>query len=612
MKKTLVTFFFCQFLTLPLFPHRAIGQMFRPSVQPALYYARNCTGVAAADFNNDGWIDCYLVTESPFNPERRGTANLLLKNNGDGTFTDVAAEAGLVGMDNASVEPNITINYGASWGDYDNDGFVDIYLTNKGPDELYRNLGDGTFKNVTAEAGLLTTIRESTSAVWFDWDRDGDADLFVSAYGEYGLESTQDNVLYRNNGDGTFTDITAETGLADGGYTYTTLVVDANFDGWPDLYCVNDFGANRFYLNNGDGTYREATQQYGLDDEGHGMGATLGDYDNDGRFDIYFTNIADGNEFQSEEWNPLFRHLSSGNYEDVAKRAGAEFAGWGWGVEFFDFDLDGHLDIYAVNGFAGAQTHNYMYHSNGNGTFREISYESGLGSEAEARGLCVADFNENGRLDVAIANYRQSSAIYINHTETGNFLKVNLIGTRSTRDAWGAVVIAQAGSRSYYRCNDGVEFFGQSKTPLHFGLGGGNVVHRLTVKWPSGTVDVFQNIPANQTLTITEDVGITTSIRDAAENRPATFTLLENFPNPARTKTMLQFRLKEAATIRLEIYDLLGRLQAVPAAGHFAAGEHAVAWNMHGSHGLRLPSGIYVQRLISGTAISQRKLIVVK
>ncbi|MCG8603930.1 FG-GAP-like repeat-containing protein [bacterium] len=579
--------------------------------QVGLQNAYYGNGVAAADYNNDGFIDIYLVSSAPNHLSSPGSANSLFKNNGDGTFTNVAKEANVEGViDTTTIPQNKLVeNFGASWGDYDNDGDVDLYLTNKGVDELYENLGDGTFRNITHSAGLDLLIRDSASAVWFDLDNDGYLDLYVSSYGQHGLPASSDNVMYRNNGDGTFTNITAMTGLAESGFTFVSMVLDANKDGAPDLYCVNDFGDNFFYLNKGDGTFREATREFGLEDDGHGMGVTLGDFDNDGLFDIYLTNIADDLE---HEWSPLFRQTGSGYFQDVTLQTGTGITYWAWGCEFFDFDLDGDLDLYVVNGTFGNDFRNLLFRNNNNGTFEDFSQQSGADGQAEARGLCVADFDNDGRLDMFVANIRATAHLYLNSMQDGNYLKINLIGTQSNRDARGAVVRIAAAGKTYHRPNDGIEFYGQSKAPIHFGLGEAELVQNIKVEWPSGIQQEFHDIPANQTITINENSGIVTEVTVENSTPPGDFALLNNYPNPLRDRTLIYFRTGGSAHVKIEVYDILGRLVAIPVQGPYTAGDHTVSWEGTDRNGHSLPSGIYIQKLSSGNLTSYRKLTILR
>jgi FG-GAP-like repeat/ASPIC and UnbV len=600
-------------ILLPLLLFSSLqAQMYKLQTQhTGLEFAVYGHGVAVADYNNDGLIDIYFVTHTPYNPSIAGSADLLLKNNGDGTFTDVAPQLGLAGkIDTTTIIENKTrLNYGAAWGDFDNDGDVDLYLTNKGIDALYENLGDGTFRDITRQAGLATNVRESTSAAWFDFDNDGDLDLYVSCYGKYGYYASSDNVLYRNEGNGTFVDVTANAGVGDSGFTYSTMVVDVNLDGWPDLYCVNDFGANHFYLNLGDGTFREATKECGLENDGHGMGVTLGDYDNNGLFDIYVTNIAD----EGLEWSPLFSQIRTGVFQDVTQQTGTGITNWAWGCEFLDFDLDGDLDLYVVNGFSGNAYYNRLYRNLGNGSFEDISAISGAGSEEEARGLSVADFNNDGRLDMVVANWRAPAELYMNSMTGGNYLKIELVGTKSNRDARGAIVSVEADNKTYFRPNDGVEFLGQSKTPLHFGLNHSTMAQRITVKWPSGLQQEFLNIPANQTITITEGSSVVTGVKQkAVSSQPQQFRLLANYPNPVREVTQLRFQTPTATDLSIDVYDLLGRKLATPLQGFFSAGIHTFNWQAQNQFGDPLPAGVYLIRLVSKEFVNQRKLVVIR
>ena len=380
-------------------------------------------------------------------------------------------------------------------------------------------------------------------------------------------------------------------------------------DGWPDLYCVNDFGRNVFYLNSGDGTFREATKEYGLENDGHGMGAAIGDYDNDGLFDIYYTNIADDINL---EWSPLLRHTASGVYEDVSRKSGTAITHWAWGCEFLDFDLDGDLDLYVANGFFGENYHNILYRNNDDGTFEDISAQSGANHQAEARGLCVADFNNDGRLDMVVGNLRTIANLYINTTQNGNYLKIDLVGTQSNRDGRGVVVSVTASDRTFHRSNDGIELHGQSKVPIHFGLGNETIVD-IKVKWPSGVEQEFFTVPVNQSLTITEGVGMEkTTVAAVVKNDgpvPADFSLLNNYPNLVLNSTKLRFQCAVSARIKIEIYDLNDHLIATPVEGYFKAGDHAISWDGTDKNGESLSSGIYIQKLSSGSFVAQSKLI---
>lgn len=580
-------------------------------------------GVAAADYNNDGYIDLYFVTKNVNSNNPGGAPNFLFKNLGNGTFVDVAQEAGVEGIiDTANAIPyRVNLNYGASWADFDNDGDVDLFLTNKGVNELHENLGNGTFSDIAQQAGLGQKFRESTSAAWLDYDLDGDLDLYVSNYGRFGPDLSAKNEFYRNNGDGTFTDVTLIAGVAgaydsvpqiqESDWTYTTLVIDANMDGWPDLYCVNDYGGNIFFLNQKDGTFRKATEEFNLQDPGHGMGATYGDFDNDGLFDIYLTNIEDG----EDEWNRLFKHQSDNTFQEVAEPAGTASGDWSWGTEFFDFDLDGWLDLYVVNGQNGEPMANRLFRNLGNGSFEEISAQTGTNSTDEARGMCVADFDNDGRLDIIVPNYDTRADLYMNTTQNGNYLKINLIGTQSNRDAYGAIVKIEAGGQTCYRPNTGVHYLGQSKRSVHFGFGEASIAEKIIVKWPLGMEQEFTNVAINRTIAITEGSSeikdVITSARQEATVSPQDFQL-NTFPNPVKIGAKIQFVLAKPDLVQIEIYDVLGRKVRTVAHMQLSTGTHTIGWSATDDTGLRLSSGVYYLRVATGGLNVSKAVLVVR
>lgn len=580
-------------------------------------------GVAAADYDNDGYIDLYFVTKNVNSNNSGGAPNFLFRNLGNGTFIDVAKAAGVVGIIDTvySGSQRVNINYGAFWADFDNDGDADLLLTNKGMNELYENNGDGTFRDITKASGLGERYRESTSAAWFDYDLDGDLDLYVSNYGLYGLILSAKNEFYQNNGDGTFTDITDMAGVGgaeenasqriQSDWTYTTLIVDVNEDAYPDLYCINDFGGNILFVNQQDGTFKEATGEYRLSDPGHGMGGALGDFDNDGHFDIYVTNIEDG----YAEWNRLFKHQPNKQYEDISTSVGTALAYWAWGTEFFDYDLDGWLDLFVVNGQNGEPMKNAFFRNRGDGTFEDIAEQTGTNSTAEARGLCIADFNNDGRLDIFASNYYTRAHYYINTAQGGNYLKINLTGTQSNRDGYGTIVSAEANGRSFYRINDGIHYLGQSKRPVHFGLGDATTIDRLTVKWPLGLEQQFTNIAANRTIAITEGSDeireVVTSIQSSTDLQPGNYSL-QSYPNPVQIGAHIEINLPQREHVRVEIYDILGKKVRSIAQEQLSAGNHTLRWEAVDDAGQRLVNGVYFIRVQTNTTHFSKAILVVK
>ncbi|RMI26766.1 MAG: CRTAC1 family protein, partial [Calditrichaeota bacterium] len=484
------------------------------TVQAGLTEARQSNGVAVADYDLDGDLDVYFVAVRQYDPNNSATWNRLYRNNGNGTFTDVTEQAGVRSYLSGYPINTMGNKYGASWGDYDNDGDPDLFLTHLGPDMLFQNNGDGTFTEVTQQAGVAGNDTDvNSSALWWDFDLDGDLDLYVGAW-------IGANRMYENLGGGVFQDISLASGLADSGRTWTSIPIDANNDTLPDLYVVNDFGANHFFVNLGNGAFQEATTAFGLEDEGHGMGVCIGDYNNDGWFDIYLTNIYD--LFP----NPLFTNTGQSYFIDLAAQMGVDSAGWAWGTEFFDCDHDGDEELYVVNGFLIDPGDNMFFNNmlieTGNPGFVEMSAASGTNGSAEARGLVVFDYDDDGDLDLLVANFNEPPYLYVNQTVTQNWLKVKLEGTTSNRNAFGASIRVTAGGQTYHRHNDGVEFLGQSIQPLHVGLGNATNVDELVVRWPDGTEESFHNIPVNQQITVREGVGIITAIGDTPGTPVAT------------------------------------------------------------------------------------------
>jgi tetratricopeptide (TPR) repeat protein len=516
---------------------------------------------AAADFDRDGWIDLY-VTDS-----RQGFPNHLYRNKGDGTFIDVAPQAGLA---NANTDEK-----GASmdcvWGDYDNDGWPDLYLVRWGTDSLYRNNGDGTFAEVTTR---LFKKRDDSpgidwangcAAIFLDYNMDGRLDIYVGNYFDefdlWHLKTTRimhddfekarnagRNFLYRQNTNGTFTEVGHELGIDDPGWTLAVGAADLNNDGWPDLYCADDFGPDQLFLNNGSGGFTNATATAIGFDSKKGMNVDFGDIDHDGWLDIYVANITTAEYLQ--EGNMLWHNNgigSDGNltFTDIALETGTYDGGWGWGAKFFDPDHDGDLDIIAVNGFISAGKGNYWYdlaswtvkgqdvadaknwpaigdrsfsgyekdrfwRNDGKYSFSERGREYGLDSTRDGRGVVCFDYDNDGDTDLFIANQDQPPHLFRNTLKsTNHWLQVRLLADVKagiTRDALGArVTLVTTADRQLRENNGGKCYAGQSDPRLHFGLGRDERVKLLEVRWPDGGLQYLENVPADQSLTIQQD-----------------------------------------------------------------------------------------------------------
>ena len=580
-------------------------------------------GVAVADYDLDGDLDIYLVAYRQYDPAVEKTWNRLYRNNGDGTFTDVTLEAGVPSLVAGFERGGMGNKFSASWGDFDNDGDPDLFLTHIGPEILYRNNSDGTFTDVTAEAGVAGAddTTHDTSALWWDYDLDGDLDIYVSAWAGENSERNSANRMYENQGDGTFVDVTAASGLGDQGRTWTSIPLDANNDGLLDLYVVNDFGPSKFYVNQGDKSFQEATAAFGLEDEGHGMGVTVGDYNGDGYFDIYVTNI-DAYEYAEarmicgtpdhQERNCLFVNTGQGTFEEKAVELGVAHAGWAWGTEFFDCDHDEDLDLYVANGFIIADpTHNYFFTNTlterGQLSFDDTSESSGTNGFREARGLVVFDHDNDGKLDLLVANWSDPPYLYHNQSRAQNWLKIALEGTLSNRNGLGAIVPVTAGGKTLHRHHDGVDFLGQSIQPLHFGVGEAQVVEQVLVRWPNGAEETLVNVPVNQTIKLKEGQGLATGTEDLPTFDD--FALLGHYPNPFSRTTAIEFSLPKVGAVTLTVYNLLGREILSRRASYATPGRHRLTLDAEGHFA---SSGFYLYRLVYENTARSGKLLHIK
>ncbi len=501
-------------------------------------------GCAFLDYDNDGWMDIFILSGQRMTNTSAGTTNRLYKNNRDGTFTDVTREGGLEATGWAC---------GVCVGDYNNDGFEDLFVTYWGQNRLYRNNGNGTFTDITRQAGLLYEgkTRWGAGCTFTDYNRDGHLDLFISNYIDFSPENVPKpgaNVncnfrgvpvncgprglpygrhwLYRNNGDGTFTDISDAAGISKVKETYGLSVVAADFDddGWPDIYVACDSVPSLLFMNNHDGTFREEALARGvaLSDDGveqAGMGVGVGDYNLDGRLDIFKTHFADDTDV-------LYRNLGKGNFDDATDtaRIAVETRYTSWGTGIVDLDNDGNPDILLVTGSVYPEVEaklpaypdkgpRVVFRNLGDGHFDELIEEAGPGIAARhtSRGCAFGDFDNDGDLDVLIVNLNEPPSLLRNDLPAGpkaHWIKVKLVGRKSNRSAIGARVLAKYGGKQQVQeVLSQSSFFSNNDPRLHFGLGSAALVD-LQVRWPSGTEQSFTGVPANQIVTIDERAGL--------------------------------------------------------------------------------------------------------
>jgi hypothetical protein len=497
-------------------------------------------GICVIDFDNDGWPDLFFVNGTNLEHLGKGTgpSDYLYRNKGDGTFQDLTEKAGL---------RDSGWGMGCSAGDFDNDGDSDLYVTNFGPNVLYRNNGDGTFSDVTGEAGLGDP-RWSTGAAFGDYDKDGDLDLYVANYvnfdfdnpggdprfcayrgvtvacGPRGLPGAHD-ALFRNEGNGKFTDVTLTAGIDESEkyYGFQVIWTDVDLDGDLDIFVANDSKPNLLWQNNGDGTFIEMALLLGLayNQEGRAqanMGADVSDYDGDGDLDFYSTNFSD-------DYHVLYQNTGLSYLQDVtftAKIAQITFKSLGFGAVFGDFDNDGDPDILAANGhiYPEVQTfglgsdykqQNQLFRNMGNGVFEEIgnSLGPGLSIVKSSRGAALLDWDKDGDLDLAISNMNDNVDLLRNDlTNRPNYLQIVLQGTKSNRDAFGARVMVKSGETTQTQeLHSSAGFIGSYEKLLHFGMGQHATAQSIEIFWPSGGNQVLRDIPANQRILVEEGGG---------------------------------------------------------------------------------------------------------
>jgi hypothetical protein len=506
--------------------------------------------VSVTDVNNDNWPDLYFTTS------RFGAPNALYLNQKDGTFRDVAPEAGVASLN----RPGDGVSMGAVWGDYDNDGNEDLFVYKWGYLQLLHNLGNGAFADVTEQAGLRRWMN-SNGALWLDFDRDGLLDLYVTGYFRsdidfWHLRTTRimqhswefatnggKNLLFKNMGNGRFADVTDSLGVGSTRWTLAAAAADFNDDGWPDLYLANDYGPEELFLNH-EGKRFELARAGLEDDSKSGMAVALGDVYNRGELDAFVTNISEkGFLFQGNNLRLNFLK-QLGRFDEVASGVVAD-AGWAWGAQFGDLNNDGLLDLFVANGFISADsTREYWYAmskiagaqgnifedaknwppiggaslsgyersrvllntggSAGSGRFVDVAQQAGVTDLLDGRGVAMADLFNRGSLDVIVANEKGRALLYKNVASPSHWLELKLIGTRSNRSAIGAEVTVELGTaRQRQGVDGGMGFCSQNDRRLHFGLGAERL-GRVTIRWPSGSEQVLDGLAIDELHVIIE------------------------------------------------------------------------------------------------------------
>jgi hypothetical protein len=498
-------------------------------------------GLALLDYDNDGQLDIYFVNSLTMDLLKSAAKprSELYRNNGTGTFTDVTAKAGV---------GDTGWGMGVCVGDYNNDGWDDIYVTCLGPNRLFKNNGDGTFTDVTKAASVGDT-RWSTGAAFVDYDNDGDLDLFVSNYldfdvnnlpsqqrpclyrgievqcGPRGLRGAGDT-LYRNNGDGTFTDVSIKAGVSDpnGYYGLGVICSDFDADGFVDIFVANDATPNFLYRNNGDGTFKDIGFVSGAAVNENGgeqacMGVTVGDYNRDGKLDIFATNF-------SQEYNVLYRGDGPNLFTDVShtsKVAEVSMPYVGWGTKFFDYDNDGWLDLFVANGHvypqvdkanldAGYRQRKLLHRNNRDGTFSEVAAQSGppLMEKRASRGAAFGDIDNDGDVDIVVSDLDGAPSLLRNDEgNRNNSILIETVGQASNRNGIGARVKVVSGDLTQVdEVRSGASYISHNDLRLHFGLEKRAKIDLIEVRWPSGAMDKIEGAAVNKAIVIKEGKGL--------------------------------------------------------------------------------------------------------
>jgi hypothetical protein len=499
--------------------------------------------VAVSDFDRDGWQDLYVTNSG------EDSLNALYRNNGDGSFTDVARETGVADVNRAGTG----VSMGAVWGDFDNDGFEDLFLYKYGRPELFRNNGGTTFTRVSERAGLPAWVNAGT-AIWWDYDRDGRLDLFLGGYWPEGIdlwrlsttrimpesfeyaENGGRNYIFRNRGDGTFEETSAALGMTSRRWTLAAAAGDLLGTGYPDLFVSNDYGLSELYANQGGKAFVEVGRESGVGrTPKSGMNASFGDIFNDGRLSIYKTNISEpGVLVQANDlWVPRTRPSTGAlEYENLASVMGVDLGGWSWGAQFGDLNNDGTVDLYLVNGYvsAGERTsywydfaqiavghnriigdarnwpamrgrslsgyqHSRLWINDGAGRFTDVAQDVGARDTYDGRAVAFADLQNRGVLDVVVANQNGPLLLYANTVTPGrHWIAFDLEGTASNRSAIGArIELHWNGRRQVQEVSGGNGFSSQGHRRLHYGLGAASTVDRAVIRWPSGRTETIDH-----------------------------------------------------------------------------------------------------------------------
>lgn len=537
------------------------------------------------DFNNDGWQDL-MITNGP----QAGANNMLYKNNEDGSFTEITGD------------PIVTDNKpsdGATWADQDNDGFIDCFVVNwyNVSNLFYTNNGNETF---TYHDDLFQDGGFSETASWGDYDNDGLVDLYVT-----NSEGNKKNFLYHNDGGGVFTKVVAGSIVNDAYYSRSINWIDYDNDNDQDVFVTNEENQHEnLYNNDGEGNFTPVTGINLLLDGGNTMSSSWGDYDNDGDFDVFLANNQGYSSLFRNDGNDTFTKMTA----DIVGNTFSQSFGSNWG----DVNNDGYLDLYVTNSFGSGPHQNFLFMNNGDGSFTRNTTSPVVQEQGWSYGCAFGDYDNDGFLDLAVANCynaSQSNSLFHNDGNSNNWLAIGCTGVVSNQAAIGTKVKIKVfinGQPTWLLREISAQsgYCGQNMLTVHFGIGTATNVDTVRIEWPSGIVDIYEDINVNQQIFALEGQQIT----GTKEPVLPVLTTLSNYPNPFTDSTSFEFELKKEAAIELAVFDLKGKKLAKISSGRYNSGIHNIAWNGELSNGQHIPPGVYVLTLIVNKEVLSKKL----
>lgn len=564
----------------------------RVEVGPVVEDGGDSRAVNWIDYDNDGDLDLFIT-----NGLSGGENNFFYINNGDETFTKVT--------DLAIVQDNSPSD-GSTWGDVNNDGYLDLYVVNwyGARNKFYLNNGDGTFSEVTG-APINANNSYSETAAWGDFDNDGLLDIYIANSG-----GTRRNLLFQNSIDNDFSKITSGSQATDARYTRDVDWIDINNDGFLDIYAVNESNQdNNLYLNNGDGTFEKVTDFNIVNDGKDSWSSNWVDYDNDGDLDLFITS-------RNGQANSLYKNNGDATFTEITENEILNDIGYASSSEWGDIDNDGDLDLYITKSFANSEEDNLFYLNNGDGTFTQIENEiTKVGGWTFAASF--GDYNRDGYLDLALAkcfSQTENNALFLNNGGGNNWVVIKPVGKLTNRSGIGSVIRLKATINGkdvwQTRTIEGQNGYCAQNLEAHFGLGDAESIDSLIITWPNGIQQVVNDVAINQVNTIEED--ITLDISENNNKLKKSFTLFQNYPNPFNPSTTINFSLSQAGSTRLVIYDILGNEVIELINQHSKAGLHAANWNGKNDAGQSVSSGIYFYTLTADNKSITKKMFLIK